>query len=58
MAYLEEGTFVAYLAFSIFFLVAYKLDQISFVAFVVSLVVTALVHAAFYLLVLEYWPIF
>ncbi|GEB35246.1 MULTISPECIES: hypothetical protein [Brevibacillus] len=58
MAYLEEGTFVAYLAFSIFFLVAYKLDQISFVAFVVSLVVTALVHAAFYLLVLKYWPIF
>ncbi|MGZ0050557.1 hypothetical protein [Brevibacillus gelatini] len=58
MAYLEEGTFIAFLAFSIFFLVAYKLDQISFVAFIVSLVATALVHAVFYVLMLKYWPIF
>ncbi|MGN7471654.1 hypothetical protein [Brevibacillus sp. SAFN-007a] len=58
MAYLEESTFLAFLAFSIFFLVAYKLDQISFVAFVVSLIATALVHAAFYMLMLKYWPLF
>ncbi|CAI8731289.1 PrsW family intramembrane metalloprotease [Brevibacillus sp. IT-7CA2] len=58
VAYLEEGTFIAFIAFTIFFLVAYKLDQISFISFIVSLSVTACVHAAFYVLIVKYWPFF
>lgn len=58
VAYLEEGTFVAFIAFTIFFLVAYKLDQISFVSLIVSVLVTACVHAAFYMLIVKYWPFF
>ncbi|MFS0920509.1 hypothetical protein [Brevibacillus sp. 179-C 1.1 NHS] len=58
VAYLEEGTFIAFIAFTIFFLVAYKLDQISFVSFIISLAVTACVHAAFYWVIVKYWPFF
>lgn len=58
MAYLEEGTFIAYLAFSIFFLVAYKLHQISLVALIITLAATAVTCAAFYLLIQKYWPLF
>ncbi|MGG4454780.1 hypothetical protein [Brevibacillus porteri] len=58
VAYLEEGTFIAYIAFTIFFFVAYKLDQISFVSFIVTLAVTACLHAAFYVLIVKYWPFF
>lgn len=57
MAYLEEGTFIAYLAFSIFFLVAYKLSQISFIALILSLVGTAVLAVVFYVLVQQYWPV-
>lgn len=57
MAYLEEGTFIAYLAFSIFFLVAYKLSQISFISLILSLVGTAVLAVVFYVLVQQYWPV-
>jgi hypothetical protein len=51
----EAGTFLAYLAFSIFFLVAYKLHQISLFALVMLLVGTAVGIAIFYILITQYW---
>lgn len=55
MSQFEAGTFIAYLAFSIFFLVAYKLQQISLFALVMLLVATAVVIGIFYTLVMQYW---
>ncbi|CAM3465082.1 MULTISPECIES: hypothetical protein [Brevibacillus] len=55
MSQFEAGTFLAYLAFSIFFLVAYKLQQISLFALVMLLVATAVVIGIFYTLVMQYW---
>ncbi|GED71715.1 hypothetical protein BRE01_54170 [Brevibacillus reuszeri] len=57
MAYIEETTLIAYFAFTIFFLVAYKLSQISLVTLVICLVSTAVLAVVFYLLVQQYWPV-
>jgi len=51
----EAGTFLAFLAFCIFFLVAYKLQQISLFALILSLAATAVGIALFYYLVMNYW---
>ncbi|EST53350.1 hypothetical protein T458_21205 [Brevibacillus panacihumi W25] len=55
MSQFEAGTFIAYLAFSIFFLVAYKLQQISLFALIMLLVATAVGIGIFYLLIMQYW---
>ncbi|KNB69162.1 hypothetical protein [Brevibacillus reuszeri] len=57
VAYIEETTLIAYFAFTIFFLVAYKLSQISLVTLVICLVSTAVLAVVFYLLVQQYWPV-
>lgn len=55
MSQFEAGTFLAFLAFCIFFLVAYKLQQISLFALILSLAATAVGIALFYYLVMNYW---
>ncbi|HZG81184.1 MAG TPA: hypothetical protein VEZ13_10495 [Brevibacillus sp.] len=55
MSQFEAGTFIAYLAFSIFFLVAYKLQQISLFALIMLLVATAVGIGIFYILIMQYW---
>lgn len=55
MSQFEAGTFIAYLAFSIFFLVAYKLQQISLFALIMLLVATAVGIGIFYILIIQYW---
>ncbi|MGE7271475.1 hypothetical protein ACQKK5_08450 [Brevibacillus panacihumi] len=55
MSQFEAGTFIVYLAFSIFFLVAYKLQQISLFALIMLLVATAVGIGIFYLLITQYW---
>jgi hypothetical protein len=51
----EAGTFLAFLAFCIFFLVAYKLQQISLFTLIMLLVAAAVGIAVYYVLVMQYW---
>ena len=55
MSQFEAGTFLAFLAFCIFFLVAYKLQQISLFALILLLVATAGGIALFYYLGMQFW---
>ncbi|MDF2681480.1 hypothetical protein [Brevibacillus choshinensis] len=58
MTQLELTTLIAYLAFTVFFLVAYKLDQISLLGLILTLIATAVLAVLFYVLMAKYWPLF
>lgn len=58
MTQLELTTLIAYLAFTVFFLVAYKLDQISLLGLILTLIATAVLAVLFYILMAKYWPLF
>ncbi|WNC13651.1 hypothetical protein [Brevibacillus brevis] len=58
MNQLELTTLIAYLAFTVFFLVAYKLDQVSLLGLVLCLIGTAVLAVLFYVLMGRFWPSF
>ncbi|MED4584481.1 hypothetical protein [Brevibacillus choshinensis] len=58
MTQLELTTLIAYLAFTVFFLVAYKLDQISLLGLILTLIASAVLAVLFYVLMAKYWPLF
>lgn len=56
MTQLEWTTLIAYLAFTVFFLVAYKLDQFSLLGLIIALLATAVLAVLFYVIMAKYWP--
>jgi uncharacterized membrane protein len=56
MTQLELTTLIAYLAFTVFFLVAYKLDQFSLLGLIIALLATAVLAVLFYVIMAKYWP--
>lgn len=58
MTQLELTTLIAYLAFTVFFLVAYKLDQLSLPGLILCLLGCAVVAVLFYIVMAKYWPLF
>ncbi|RNB79179.1 hypothetical protein EDM59_28140 [Brevibacillus nitrificans] len=56
MSQLEVTTLIAYLAFTVFFLVAYKLDQFSLLGLIIALLATAVLAVLFYVIMAKYWP--
>jgi len=58
MTELELTTLIAYLAFTVYFLVAYRLDQLSLLGLILSLLATAVLAVLFYVVMAKYWPLF